>query len=62
LRERDERFLTREELCERWRLSISELRNKEKSHVLKPHHFSYKVIRYRLSDILEIEEEAAKAD
>jgi hypothetical protein len=60
LHPRDEQFLTRDELCARWRLSLSELHNKEKAGILKPYHFSYKIVRYKLSDILKIEEEAAK--
>jgi hypothetical protein len=35
---------------------------KEKAGVLKPYHFSYKVLRYKLSDILAIEERAGKVD
>jgi len=41
---------------------LSELHNREKAGVLKPYHFSYKVLRYKLSDILAIEEKAGKAD
>jgi hypothetical protein len=59
---RDEQFLTRDELLARWRLSLSELHNKEKAGVLKPYRFSYKILRYRLSDILAIEEKAAGND
>ncbi len=55
----DEQFLTRDELRARWQLSLSELHNKEKAGVLKAYHFSYKVVRYRLSDILAIEQKAA---
>jgi hypothetical protein len=58
---RDEQFLTRDDLRARWRVSVSELHAKEKAGVLKPYHFSYKVVRYKLSDILEIEERAGKA-
>jgi hypothetical protein len=60
MRRRDEQFLTREELRERWKLSLSELRNREKAGLLKPYQFSYKIVRYRLSDILAIEEQAAR--
>jgi hypothetical protein len=59
MRRCDEQFLTRDELRERWRLSLSELHNKEKAGVLKPYRFSYKIVRYKLSDILAIEQEAA---
>jgi hypothetical protein len=56
LHPRDEQFLTRDELCARWKLSLSELHNRERTRVLKPYHFSYKIVRYRLSDILALEE------
>jgi hypothetical protein len=62
LHPREEQFLTRGELGARWKVSLSELHNKEKAGVLKPFHFSYKIVRYRLSDILAIEEIAAQAD
>jgi hypothetical protein len=57
---RDDEFLTRDQLRARWKVSLSELHNKEKAGVLKPYQFSYKVLRYKLSDILAIEEKAAK--
>ena len=60
LHPRDEEFLTRDQLRVRWKLSLSELHNKEKAGILKPYHFSYKVVRYKLSDILRIEEEAGQ--
>ena len=40
-------------------MSLSELHNKEAAGVLKPYRFSYKIVRYKLSDILAIEQEAA---
>ena len=61
LRQRDERFLSRQELAERWSLSIREIISREKHGVLKPYRFSYKGTRYRLSEVLMVEEEAAKA-
>jgi hypothetical protein len=60
LSKRDEKFITRAELMERWRLGQTEIFNREKSGQLKPYKFSYKVVRYKLSDIIRIEEEAAK--
>jgi predicted DNA-binding transcriptional regulator AlpA len=57
---REDRFLSREELGARWGLSRTELVNREKAGLLRPYKLSYKVVRYRLSDILRIEEKAAK--
>jgi hypothetical protein len=60
LRRREERFLSRQELAERWSLSVREIINREKSGDLKPlvHRFSYKMHRYKLSDIVALEEAA----
>jgi len=60
LRRRDERFLSRGELATRWSLSIREIIRREKHGELKGlvHKLSYKVHRYRLSDILKVEEAA----
>jgi hypothetical protein len=61
LRRREERFLSRQELAERWSLSIREIISREKRGILRPYRFSYKGTRYRLSDVLIVEEKAAKA-
>jgi len=63
LRRREERFLSRRELAERWAISVREIINREKKGELKPlvHRFSYKMHRYKLSQIIAIEE-AAKVD
>jgi len=60
LRRREERFLSRQQLAERWSLSVREIINREKSGDLKPlvHRFSYKMHRYKLSDIVALEEAA----
>jgi hypothetical protein len=58
--DREEKFLTRKQLAERWQVSIREIINREKTGPLKGfvHRFSYKVHRYRLSDIVALEEAA----
>jgi hypothetical protein len=60
-RDRGERFLSRRELGERWSLSVREIIEREKRGVLKPYRFSYKTTRFKLSDIVALEE-AAKVD
>jgi len=60
-RDRGERFLSRRELGERWSLSVREIIEREKRRVLKPYRFSYKTTRFKLSDIVALEE-AAKVD
>jgi hypothetical protein len=56
LRRRDEYFLSRKELAGRWAISVREVIARERRGLLKPYRFSYKMTRFRLSDILAIEE------
>ena len=60
LRRRDELFLSRQELASRWAISVREIIRREKHGELKGlvHRFSYKMIRYKLSDIIRVEEKA----
>jgi|GraSoi_2013_60cm_1033757.scaffolds.fasta_scaffold10397_7 hypothetical protein len=55
-RDRGERFLSRRELAERWSLSVREIIEREKRGVLKPYRFSYKMTRFKLSDVIALEE------
>jgi hypothetical protein len=57
---RDEAFISRQQLADRWNLSIREIIAREKDGPLKElvYKFSYKVHRYRLSDIVRLEEAA----
>ena len=57
-RDRGERFLSCRELAERWSLSVREIIDREKRGVLKPYRFSYKTTRFKLSDIVALEESA----
>jgi hypothetical protein len=56
----DELFLSRQALADRWAISVREIIKREKHGELKElvHRFSYKMIRYKLSDIIRIEEKA----
>jgi hypothetical protein len=60
IRNREEMFLSRQELAVRWAISVREIINREKHGDLRPivHRFSYKMYRYKLSDILALEEAA----
>jgi len=61
LRRRDEVFLSREELAQRWKLSVREIIRRERSELKGlVNKFSSKVHRYRLSDIVRLEEGALK--
>ena len=57
-RDHGERFLSRRELAERWSLSVREIIEREKRGILKPYRFSYKTTRFKLSDIVGLEEAA----
>ena len=57
-RDRGERFISRQELAERWSISVREIINREKSGALKTYRLSYKMTRFKLSDIVALEESA----
>jgi predicted DNA-binding transcriptional regulator AlpA len=56
---KQERQLSRKELSERWNLSIKTLKRREKEGILRPLSLGARTVRYRLSEILAIEEDAA---
>jgi len=56
---KNDRLLTRRELAERWNLSERTLKRRDQSGDLSPITLSPRVVRYRLSDILAIESDAA---
>lgn len=51
-------FLDRKQLAHRWQVSRETIKRRERSCLLKPCRLNARVIRYRLSDIIHIEEEA----
>lgn len=58
IKSESERLLSRRDLSERWNLSIKTLKRREKAGELRPLTLSANTVRYRLSEILEIEEDA----
>jgi len=54
-----DRLLSRKDLSERWNLSTKTLKRREKAGELRPLTLSANCVRYRLSEILAIEEDAA---
>lgn len=54
-----DRLVTRKELAERWSLSIKTLKRRERTGELRPLTLSANTVRYRMSEILAIEEDAA---
>ena len=53
----DDKLLTRLELARRWKVSIETLKRRERAKVLRPVRLEGRIIRYRMSDVLRIEEE-----
>lgn len=56
---KQERQLSRKELSERWNLSIKTIKRRERAGILRPLSLGARTVRYRLSEILAIEEDAA---
>ena len=54
-----DRLISRKELSERWNLSIKTIKRREKAGELRPLTLSANCVRFRLSEILAIEEDAA---
>src|SRR6266436_5834464 len=55
----DDCFLSRAEVMRRWRISIATIKRRERQGILRPIRMSTHVIRYRLSDVVRAEDEAA---
>jgi hypothetical protein len=53
----DDNLLTRLELARRWKVSIETLKRRERTKILRPVRLDGRIIRYRMSDVLRIEEE-----
>jgi len=56
---KQDRLLSRKELSERFGVSIKTLKRREKDGILRPLSLGARTVRYRLSEILAIEEDAA---
>ena len=55
----DDCFLSRAEVMRRWRVSIRTLKRREQQGILRPIRMSAHAVRYRLSDVVRGEDEAA---
>jgi hypothetical protein len=53
----EDTLLTRRELADRWRVSIETLKRRERTKILRPVRLEGRIIRYRMSDVLRIEDE-----
>jgi hypothetical protein len=54
----EERLVSRKELSERWAVSTETIKRRTREGLLKPLYFNQRLLRYRLSDIIRIEQEA----
>lgn len=54
----DERFLSRQQLARRWRVSLETIKRREKEGLIRALRFNQRLLRYRLSDIQEVEAKA----
>jgi predicted site-specific integrase-resolvase len=55
----DDCFLSRAEVMRRWRVSITTVKRRKQQGILRPIRMSTHVVRYRLSDVVRAEDEAA---
>ena len=53
----DDNLLTRLELARRWKVSIETLKRRERTKILRPVRLDGRIIRYRMSVVLRIEEQ-----
>jgi hypothetical protein len=58
----DDKLLTRVELPRRWKVSIETLKRRERTKILRPVRLDGRIIRYRMSDVLRIEEDGYDGD
>ena len=56
--ELEERLLSRQQVADRWGVSTETVKRRSREGVLRPIRFNRRLIRYRLRDILQIEQEA----
>jgi hypothetical protein len=52
-----EMLLTRRELADRWKVSIETVKRRERAKMLRPMRLDGRIIRYRMSDVVRIEQE-----
>ena len=60
-KQKEEDYISRQELCARWGCSLETLKRRERQGILHPVGFSPRMVRYRLSEVADIEREAHQA-
>jgi hypothetical protein len=56
----EEVLLSRKQVAKRWSVCTETVKRKERSGLLSPVRFNERLTRYRLSDVLALEQEARK--
>ena len=54
---KEDSLLTRPELARRWKVSIETLKRRERAKILRPMRLDGRIVRYRMSDVVRIEQE-----
>ena len=55
----DERLLSRKQVAKRWRVSTETIKRRSREGLLPPLRFNQRLIRYRLADVIRVEQDAA---
>jgi hypothetical protein len=58
--EKDEVLLSRKQVANRWSVSLETVKRRQAAGLLNPLYFSARQVRYRLSDVVSVEESAAE--
>ena len=53
----EDSLLTRRELANRWKVSVETLKRRERASILRPIRLDGRIVRYRMSDVVKIEQE-----
>jgi hypothetical protein len=56
----EDSLLTRRELARRWKVSIETLKRRERTKILRPMRLDGRIVRYRVSDVVRIEQEGCR--
>jgi hypothetical protein len=54
---KEDSLLTRRELARRWKVSIETLKRQERTKILRPMRLDGRIVRYRMSDVVRVEQE-----
>ena len=54
---KEDSLLTSRELARRWKVSIETLKRRERTKILRPMRLDGRIVRYRMSEVVRIEQE-----